>query len=148
MHIHQRQRAQLPAVVQLIGDEVHCPALVDRLGGRRWQPLRGRPMPPWSPFEQRQAVLLVEPIDTLVIDAPALAAQHGVNALVAIAHPRRGNLPDAAAQWRLIGRNGAVVIYTEREIIIASHAWRMLAPYRQRRSSSSSRLRAGFKAFA
>jgi hypothetical protein len=73
-------------------------------------------MAPWATLKQRQVILLVQAVDALEIDAPpALPAQHNVDALAPVAHPRGGNLLDAVTQRSLIGRDRSVVTKRARD---------------------------------
>src|SRR5262245_13457873 len=112
--VDQRQCTKLPTVVELIAHEIHPPALVQCLNYWPRHAVRCRSVPPRPALEERQSFLLVQAVHALAVNHPSLPTQHDVNALVAVAHARGGDLLDAQAQWRLIGRHRAIVVQRTR----------------------------------
>ena len=67
------QAFDAPATGQAVRDEIHAPHLVDRLGQLQRHPLAGWALGLLAPAH-RQVGILVEPVDTFVVDPGKLVA--------------------------------------------------------------------------
>ncbi len=81
------------APAQLVAHEVHAPDLVatDRL--RLGDTGYGAPAAFGLLGTQRQALLIIEPVDPLRVDVPSFAAQEHMQPPVAVLHPCLGEIP-------------------------------------------------------
>lgn len=104
------QDAQLAAVKQLVGHEVHRPALVWCGCHDAILPQLGGHLPFRIFVAQLKTFLAIEPARALVVDRPALTPQENMNAPISVAHARLGNLANALAQRSLVGTAGPIVI--------------------------------------
>src|SRR5215470_19914194 len=95
--ILHRQDPDAPTVVQAIGHEVHTPPLIwaGRCGGTH--PELAGALPP-AVHPHAELLGAVQPIRLLVIDGPALSAKQDVQAPIAEARARRGQLPQPHPQ--------------------------------------------------
>lgn len=87
------------------GDEVHAPDLVRMRLLHTFKAMRRRPIPTRTLAPEIESFELVEAIDAFVIDGPAFR----VDAPVAVADPREGNLPDTGDKRVVIAGTRRVV---------------------------------------
>ena len=113
------QHADLPAVEQLIRQEIHRPAVVGSRGDdtilatlRRHLSLRRFPA-------QLQALLAIQTARALVVDRPTLAPQQDVDASIAVSDTGFRQLADTLAEARLLG---TAVLIVEGGAVEADHA--------------------------
>jgi hypothetical protein len=108
--IDDRQDPDLAPRGELVVHEVHRPRLV-RLDRRTTiLPQLRLHAPLGHLVAQLQAQLLVEPVDPLGVDDPALAPQQHVDAAIAVAHPRLGDLLDPLHESGLRAALALVVV--------------------------------------
>src|SRR5262249_28076061 len=105
--IDHGEAAKAPAVGQVVGDEVHRPALVGLCHLREIHPRRrSETRTTFGPHEQSLA--LVEPIDALVIDVVATTTQLAVDTAVPCTRPLRRNRAHRLDELGLILRTRLV----------------------------------------
>ena len=74
-----------------------------------FQAVRCCPVATWALAPEIEPFELVEPVYALVIDMPAFPPEQRVDAPVAIADPREGNLADASQERLVAAWSGLVV---------------------------------------
>jgi hypothetical protein len=100
--IDQRQQPEPPPVEQLVGHEVHRPALVHPPRLRRLRPRDDAATPTRLVPAQAQPFELVQPMDTPLVHGPALPSQLDPHTQVAPRHVLARDLLDPSSQRRLI----------------------------------------------
>jgi hypothetical protein len=95
--VGHRQKFDASSIGQAVADEVHAPHLVDALGQLQRHPLRGGPLGLLA-LAHGQVGFAVQAIHAFVVHAGKLRAQQIVDAAVAKATARLGDLDDLAAQ--------------------------------------------------
>lgn len=100
--IDQRQEAELPAIEELVGHEVHAPALVRTQGLDRLRPGHRAAMSPWLMPPHAESFLPVEPVHALAVHTLPLTPQLRPHPLVSPRRVRGSDLLDLALERRLI----------------------------------------------
>jgi hypothetical protein len=94
---------ELPPVEQAVLHEVHAPPLVRARGEAGKDAQRAAPLLALSPL-YTEVFQLVETVDPLDVDLPALAPEQRVEVRTANARPRSGELAKALPERRLVLR--------------------------------------------
>ena len=103
--VGHRQAFEAPATDQAVADEIHAPYLIDGFGDLQRYPLSRRSLRLLA-FLDRKLRGAVQAKDALVIHAGVLRAQQVVNAPIAEAAPRLGDIDDRRAQRSILGIGG------------------------------------------
>lgn len=100
VQIDHGEHAQPAPVEQRIGNTVHAPDFIDRVGERLGLAQLGRLVAAWARQAQRQALL--EPVHPLDVVQVTFAAKPYVNPAVAVVHARCSDVLDAHRQDLII----------------------------------------------
>ena len=98
--IDDRQRAEPPAIGQLVGDEIHAPDVVARRRGSSLLAVHRRRVSPRTFPSEGQAFLGIDPIKALFADVPAFAPQQDPQPAVPKTDPGLCELAHALPQGR------------------------------------------------
>ena len=104
--VHDIEHPKTPAAGQLIGDKVHRPALIDRIGKEYWDS-RSKELFTFLGADL-QAFLAIDPVGPLAIDDPPFDPQHVVQRWTAVLRIPFGQLLEAFTQRAVIAALPAI----------------------------------------
>jgi hypothetical protein len=113
--IDDSQHPKRSVIDQLGVHKIHTPALLGTCGERNWATVQTHVLPTSNPHAQLQSVQAIEPVNPLLVHAPAFTPQQHVDARVPEPRPGVREFSNAQPQTELILRFALAVVRSARE---------------------------------
>lgn len=107
--VDDRRHAELPAAGQLAMHEVHGPVLATGGGDRGRDSVQADPLPATDSHTNLEPLQLVQPMDPVATDPPALARQQDMQPFVSESRPGRRQFAQPLSQDAAVAGLGAVI---------------------------------------